>query len=64
MKKFIVVLSNENDLMEMVDENTHRATFSLSKATKFDSREMANEVIEDLGIRFMWSQAYVKEVAI
>jgi hypothetical protein len=64
MKKFIVVLSNENDLMEMVDENTHRATFSLSKATKFDTLEIANETIIDLGIRFMWSKAYVKEITI
>lgn len=62
MKKFVVVLSNENDLLEITEKNTYQATFSLSKATKFDSQEEANETIQDLGIRFMWPEVYVKSI--
>jgi len=62
MKKFVVVLSNEGDLMKLVDVNTYGATFSTFEATKYDTEAEAKEVIQDLEIRFMWPEVHTQAV--
>jgi len=62
MKEFVVVLSNENDLMQLSEKNIYGATFDIFKATKFKTQEEAHKVVQDLGIRFMWPEVYIKSI--
>ena len=62
MNKFIIILSNEGDLMESLGENSFSATFDISQATKYDDENQAKQVIRDLGIKFLWNEARTQKI--
>jgi len=48
--------------MQIIEKDTYKATFDIFKATKFKTQEEAQEVIQDLSIRFMWPEVHTKVI--
>lgn len=60
---YIIVLSNEGDLLDRTGQWSFRATFNRDKATKFMSKKVAENVVRDLSVRFMWGDVRVERIA-
>lgn len=60
---YIIVLSNEGDLLDRTGQWSFRATFDRNQATKFMSRKDAEKFVRDLSVRMMWGDVNVQRVA-
>lgn len=60
---YIIVLSNQGDLMDRTSQWGFRATFNRDLATKFVSYEDAKDTMRSLSIKFMWGDARVERIA-
>jgi hypothetical protein len=63
-KVYFISLSNEGDLLEILDENMWRATFIFADASIFSSKKEAEEYIFDMSIRSIWPDVRVGSISI
>ena len=64
MFTYIIVLSNEGDLLLDNGNGSWKSTQDFQKATKFETREDARNFLLDNSIKFIWSDAKTEAVSI